>query len=401
MAEPVAEPGSSTASPRPAYVQQAGERRAARVESLRALAALGVLVGHAYGWSHHWQGIFATYPGRLVLSGGFGVFLFFALSGYLLFLPFARAAFAPAERIALRRYAINRGVRILPLYYVVIGTYLVVHDQGVGGQWWRFLLFLEGFSADTVAKVDPPAWSLVVEVQFYVLLPLFAWLVAHAGRRSLPRGALFVAGLGVAAFVVRILTVTSADTVTSVWRYSLPATCVFFFPGLLLALLRVHLDNHQRSWETVRVVGSSTMWLVAGVALWLLSAYRYDTELMLLSSALLLGACVLPLHRQSPVRALDARWLATLGTASYSLYLWHGPIIESLSRASWMPGGFLPLAAVGAAVCCAIALLSYRVVEAPFLRLRRAWSSQRVPEQLRSPYGELASADVDMRDVRA
>src|SRR4051794_7542756 len=105
-------------------------------------------------------------------------------------------------------------------------------------------------------------------------------------------------------------------------------------------------------------------------------------------------------RQQWSVRALDARWLATLGTASYSLYLWHGPIIESLSRASWMPGGFLPLAAVGAAVCCAIALLSYRVVEAPFLRLRRAWSSTRVPEQLRSPYGELASADIDMREVR-
>src|SRR3954454_14572710 len=119
MAEPVAEPGSSAASPRTSYVQQAGERRTARIESLRALAALGVLLGHAYGWSHHWQGIFATFPGRLVLSGGFGVFLFSALSGSLLSLPFARAAFGPAERIDLLRYALNRAVRILPLYYVV------------------------------------------------------------------------------------------------------------------------------------------------------------------------------------------------------------------------------------------------------------------------------------------
>src|SRR3954454_8715517 len=141
MAEPVAEPGSSAASPRPAYVQQAGERRAARIESLRALAALGVLLGHAYGWSHHWQGLFATFSGRLVLSGGFGVFLFFALSGYLLFLPFARAAFGSGGRIDVRRYALNRAVRILPLYYVVIGTYLVIHDEGVGAKWWRFLLF--------------------------------------------------------------------------------------------------------------------------------------------------------------------------------------------------------------------------------------------------------------------
>src|SRR3954452_3443850 len=214
-------PTAVAATPGPApQVDQAGERRSARIESLRALAALGVLVGHAYGWSHGWQNVYATFHGRVLMSGGFGVFLFFALSGYLLFLPFARAAFGPTARIDLRRYAINRAVRILPLYYVVIGTYLVVHDEGVGGQWWRFLLFLEGFGAHTVAKVDPPAWSLVVEVQFYVLLPLFAWLVARVARRSLPRAALFVVGIGIAAMLVRMVTVTYADSVTAVWRYS-------------------------------------------------------------------------------------------------------------------------------------------------------------------------------------
>jgi peptidoglycan/LPS O-acetylase OafA/YrhL len=384
------------------YVRQAGERRSARIESLRALAALGVLLGHAYGWSHHWQGVYATFPGRVLMSGGFGVFLFFALSGYLLFLPFVRAAFSAFDRIDLRRYAINRAVRILPLYYVVIGTYLVIHDQGVGAQWWKFLLFLESFGASTVARVDPPAWSLVVEVQFYVLLPLFAWLVARIAGRSLARAAMFVGALGVIALIVRVVTVTSDDTVTAVWRYSLPATCVFFFPGLLLALLRVHMDNHQRSWESARLVGSSTTWLVSGVALWLVSAYRYDLDnLMLPASALLLGACALPLRQRRPVRLLDARVLAALGTASYSLYLWHGPIIESMSKASWMPGGFVPLAAVGAVVCCLIALVSYRVVEAPFLRLRRTWSSGRVPEQLAAPYGDDTSGDAAAREVRA
>jgi len=370
-------------------VRQAGERRAARIESLRALAALGVLVGHAWGWSHGYNpaAIYGTYHGRLILSGGFGVYLFFALSGYLLYLPFARGAFGDRGSVSLGRYAANRALRILPLYYVVIGTYLIVHDQGVGAQWWKFLLFLEGFGADTVAKVDPPAWSLVVEVQFYVLLPLFAWLVARVAGRSLARAAMFVGALGAIAMIVRVVTVTADDSVTNVWRYSLPATCVFFFPGLLLALLRVHLDNHERSWESARVIGSSTVWLVAGVGLWLLSAYRYDLDyLMLPASALMLGACALPVRQRWLVRSLDARWLAALGTASYSLYLWHGPIIEWMSRASWMPSGFVPLAAVGAVVCCLVALVSYRLVEAPFLRLRRTWSSARVPEQLKVPY---------------
>src|SRR3954454_1054035 len=117
-------PTAVAATPGPApQVDQAGERRSARIESLRALAALGVLVGHAYGWAHGFGAdIYSSYLGRVLLSGGFGVFLFFALSGYLLFLPFARQSYGSGGPISLRRYAINRALRVLPLYYVVIAT---------------------------------------------------------------------------------------------------------------------------------------------------------------------------------------------------------------------------------------------------------------------------------------
>src|SRR3954454_23639004 len=290
-------------------IDQAGERRAARVESLRALAALGVLVGHAYGWSHGWNGVYATFHGRVLLSGGFGVLLFFALSGYLLFLPFARASFGGGGRIELGRYALNRALRVIPLYYVVIATFLMLRGEGLRGEWWRFALFLESFSERTVATVDGPVWSLVVEVQFYVLLPVFAWLLTRAARRSLASAAVVVAALGIAALIVRLATVTHADSVTQVWRYSLPATCVFFFPGLLLALLRVHLDNREADWRQRPVLGSSTLWLLAGGALWLVVAYRYSYDVLLLpASALLLGACTMPLRAERALRLLDLRW---------------------------------------------------------------------------------------------
>jgi peptidoglycan/LPS O-acetylase OafA/YrhL len=348
---------------------------------LRALAALGVLVGHAWGWSHGYDpaAIYGTYHARLFLSGGFGVFLFFALSGYLLYLPFARGAFGDRGNVELGRYAANRALRILPLYYVVMAVYLALASHAVQTQWWRFALFLQNFSADTVNKVDPPAWSLIVEVQFYILLPLFAWLVAKTARRSLGTATAIVATLGVVAFLVRFATVTHAHE-TTVWRYSLPATCVFFFPGFLLAHLRVHLDKRQSRWTTQPVIGSSNIWFVAGIGAWLVVAYRYNLDIaMLTSSALLLGACALPLRQGSIVKLLDGRVIAGLGAASYSLYLWHGPIIERLSKQSWMPDGFLPLLVVGLLVCCTIALVSYRLIESPFLKLRRSWSSSRLP----------------------
>lgn len=368
-------------------VRQAGERRSARIESLRALAALGVLVGHAYGWAHHWGGVYATYRGRVVLSGGFGVFLFFTLSGYLLYLPFARSAFGDGDRIRVGRYAANRALRVLPLYYVVVATFLALDGAGVRSQWWRYALFVENFSGQTFGKIDGPVWSLVVEVQFYVLLPLFAWAVASVARRSLPRGAVLVGALGVGALVLRLATVTTAGAVSPLWRYSLPATCVFFFPGFLLAQLRVHLDNSRRSWAAIPFVGSATVWFAGGVVLWLVVAYRYSYDgLLLVASALLLGACTLPLRAELPVRLLDMRWIAGLGAASYSLYLWHDPIVEALSRSSWMPGGFVPLLAASLVVCALVAVASYRVVEQPFLRRRRSWSHSRLPEGMAGGY---------------
>jgi peptidoglycan/LPS O-acetylase OafA/YrhL len=98
-------------------VDQAGELRSARIESLRAVAALAVYVGHVFGQANAYDPARTqdTFLDRALLGGGFGVYLFFALSGYLLFLPFARRDYAGGRAVDYRRYAQNRAVRILPL----------------------------------------------------------------------------------------------------------------------------------------------------------------------------------------------------------------------------------------------------------------------------------------------
>ena len=85
-----------------------------------------------------------------------------------------------------------------------------------------------------------------------------------------------------------------------------------------------------------------------------------------------MGACVLPLRPARVLAALDWRPLATLGVASYSLYVWHLPIVDALWKAThW---GYKPLFVLSLAICCAVALVSYRAIEAPFLALRRRWA---------------------------
>lgn len=360
-------------------IDQAGEVRSSAVESLRALAALAVLEGHVFGQSRGYgAGAYATVLDRGLLGGGFGVYLFFALTGYLLYRPFARRDLAGGPVLRYGRYAANRAVRILPLYYTVLVVYILAFDHGgTATTWWRSVLFLENFFPSTLSKVDGVMWSLVIEVQFYLLLPLLAWAVAKVARGSARRAAAAIVVLGAAAAVVRLATVTLAHSTDVRWEYSLPSTFVFFTGGLLLAV--VHTASAKRRPTWVRgPLGRADAWLAGGVALWLVVVWRYNLDILLVPAAFaVVGSAVLPLR--SGVSSALLRWrpLATLGLASYSLYLWHFPLVVHLGAEPWMPHGYLTLLAVMVPLSIIVALVSYQVIEAPFLRLRRSWSTNR------------------------
>jgi peptidoglycan/LPS O-acetylase OafA/YrhL len=353
---------------------QAGERRSARVESLRALAALAVVSGHIYGSAHAFGPVVtSSYARRVVYGGGFGVFLFFVLTGYLLFWPFVKEGFGHAGgRVDLRAYARNRALRILPLYYAVVVVMMVAQEHGgTPGKWLAFLIFSENFSRSTLRQVDGVLWSLVIELQFYLLLPLLAALLLRLSRRSLRRAALLLAIVGAAGLAFRLAVVNFSSAPDPRLQYSLPSTFMFFTAGMLLAMLRLGLERRRLRWAP----GADVL-LLASVPLWGLSFYRYAwTPLCALAAALMVGACVLPLRPGPLVRALGARWLAAIGVASYSLYLWHFPIVTHLSKSGTLGGrvglSYLTLVPLTLAVACA----SYMAIEAPFLRLRRRWAA--------------------------
>lgn len=375
-------------------IEQAGEVRSSAVESLRALAALAVLEGHVFGQVHDYgSGAYASVVDRGLLGGGFGVYLFFALTGYLLYRPFARRDFGAGRSLSYGRYAANRAFRILPLYYVVLVTYLLVFDHSGGATtWWRSVLFLENFFPQTLDHIDGVMWSLVVEAQFYLLLPFLA-----AGLRKMAGGSARTAAFGIAAVAVvseliRLATVTLVSSGDERWEYSLPATFVFFTSGMLLALVHTNWGELRPQWLRGHLA-RGTLWMTSGVGLWCVVAWRYDLDVLLVPAGfLVLGAATLPLERGWGVRLLEWRPLATLGLASYSLYLWHFPILEHLGLGSWMDHHYLPLLVVMVPLCCAVALVSYAVVEAPFLRLRRSWSYGAGP---RRGVGEPVSANAE------
>ena len=105
----------------------AGHRRSRELDAVRAAAALAVLAGHAYALA-------GGSPPRtsleieavLVNNGGAGIWLFFALSGYLIGAPFLRALRDGTPLPSLAGYAVRRGARVLPAYWVAFAALAVV-----------------------------------------------------------------------------------------------------------------------------------------------------------------------------------------------------------------------------------------------------------------------------------
>jgi peptidoglycan/LPS O-acetylase OafA/YrhL len=214
-------------------------RQRPEVEALRGLAATAVLVSHSWGIGHDYSvEVFSTRWGRLGLAGGGGVALFFALSGYLL----TRLLVGTSRPPGLGRYLRHRAARILPTWWFVLAFMLLLHDEGIPARhWWRFPLLVQGFWADTVGRVDGPAWTLALEAQFYLLLPLLAVLL----RRSARTAWVTLAVLAVAGTAVNVLTVATGHA-TTVWRYGLPTNACYFVPGIALAVLEARTDVATR-----------------------------------------------------------------------------------------------------------------------------------------------------------
>jgi peptidoglycan/LPS O-acetylase OafA/YrhL len=334
---------------------------------MRALAALAVLVFHVFVFVPH-----AGHFDRFAAAGRLGVYLFFTLTGYLLFVPFARRFFGDGRKLDLGRYARNRALRILPLYWAVLAILLVVaHGGGEAHEWLKFGTLTQSFFVDTVQNdVDEPMWSLAVEVQFYVLLPLLAFVLSRLTRsRTAAAGAIVACGL-VSVFIwYRKVYLPDGDDPR--WRLSLPTTFFAFTPGMLLALVRLEFERRTLP----RFVTSSAL-VVASIACWVAAAYwtRGGPLLAAPASFLLLAAVVLPSPREGAlVRVLDLRFLSALGIASYSLYLWHVPLLELIGK--HIDVSFAGLLALGLVVCVPVAAISYALIERPFLTFRERWTS--------------------------
>jgi len=361
------------------------------------MAAIVVVWTHAWEFSRGYTS--GTYNQRLTDGGIYAIFLFFVMSGFLLFWPFAQAAWGDRSPVSVRNYALNRAWRVMPAYYVCLAVVLVVQYHGGSiRDWVAFSTFTENFSSKTFGQIDTPMWSIATEMQFYVALPLIAWGLARVSRGSLRTGAIVLAALAVASFIARQLIRYGLPYSNSLHYldYTVLEFFCYFALGMGLAMWRLSIRQRRPKWLDGRL-GHSTTWIVGGVLLWMFACYHYSWELPgALASVLIVGAVVLPLRHGRAIAPFRWRPLALLGVISYSIYLWHWPILIGISNRSLtspqlvVGRGMTQLFVLGLPLSAAVAALSYWQIERRGLAHRRPWSANTVSS---APEPAISAAD--------
>ena len=336
------------------------------IEGLRAVAVLLILLYHA--------GV----PG---LSGGYvGVDVFFVISGFLITSLLAREL-DETSRLDLAQFYARRVRRILPAAFLVLGATLLgcaVFLSPVG--LWHaapdiaaaaayvpnVLLAFAKTDYFHPARVSPVIhyWSLGVEEQFYVVWPAVLWLAHRLASGARSRLTWFVVALVASSLVLSVLGTSRYPTFAF---YLLPTRAWELGAGALLALAGGRARG--ASLRTVNVAGA------LGIAMIVASAVVFRESTPFPGTAALvpvLGTVLVIVAGAGGQRTWAATGLGWgpmryVGRISYSLYLWHWPLLVFAAIAlAALPG---PLqAAVAVAGSFALAAATYRWVEDPLRR---------------------------------
>jgi peptidoglycan/LPS O-acetylase OafA/YrhL len=223
--------------------------RVASLTGIRAVAALLVMLTHAaYTTGNYTQG----YVGLMYSRMEIGVAIFFVLSGFLLFGPWVKALASGGPSPSVRRYAWHRVRRIMPAYAVtVIAAYLLYHFRTAGPNpghtWMGFLrnlsltqIYTDQYLFSYLHQGLTQMWSLAVEVAFYVVLPLLAYLLVVVLCRRRWRPVLLLAGLAGLALLTPawLILVHTTDFLPDGARLWLPTYLSWFIGGMMLAVLQ-------------------------------------------------------------------------------------------------------------------------------------------------------------------
>ena len=402
---PEAAAGATGASPIPDPRRPTAQRPPAVVfpgfDGLRAIAALMVVVVHSSfpaGFTMENRSL-----GPYVARAEAGVAVFFLISGFLLYRPFVAARLAGTDSTPAAGYLVRRFMRIVPLYWLALVVSLNVVDDGRAGVHGvtgalQTALFLQGYQDRWALQGLTQAWTLDIEVAFYLAVPIWAWLLGRRRRGPDAQVRVELAALAVtflASKALHFLVIPHRQGWTSGWNVWLPVWWDLFAMGMALAVLSARYAQLDRQPRWSRLPGSATAcWVVAAVFYWVATkqanlplvpiftpgrAQDMSRHLFygLFAFFLLLPAVFGPQDRGGVRRLLASRPLAFLGAISYGIYLWHTAAIDLvLEHGGWQmfKAPYPPFLAIVLALTITVATATHFLVEKPCIGISRGWA---------------------------
>ena len=369
-------------SPETVPLNISGQHKLLGLDHLRALAITYVLLFHYQIFAH---------PDWVNKAGSFGwtgVDLFFVLSGFLISGQLF-SAIAKGQPISMREFFTKRFFRIIPPYLVILGLYLAfpyLREREHMSPLWKYLTFTFNFGLDySQIGTFTHSWSLCVEEQFYLLLPLTFWLFGYfkGGRKAIYLLiALFLAGFAIRYFNWHYFVepASTSDHFGAFFNKYIYYSTINRLDGLLVGVSIAGAYTFYPAFKaTINKYANVVM--LTGVLV-LIAAYFVCTPQAAFSTAiwgypliafgygLIVAAIVCPGNFLYHIKSKITSQIATL---SYGLYLSHKLVIHLtqglLEKAGINKNGNLMM------VCClfasvAAALILRYTIEKPSLKLR-------------------------------
>ena len=299
-----------------------------QIDGLRFYAVVAVLWFHVTAYlmtpakNPAAEAVAATWLGQLSRTGHSGVELFFVISGFILGLPFARAATGRGQPVAIGRYFLRRLTRLEPPYIINL-LLLAITMVMLGKASWAeitphliaSLTYCHNTLYGAASAVNFVAWTLEIEVQFYLLAPFLAavFTIQNARVRTLSLSTAIAAAAATSA-----MSLSHPDTPASV-RLSLAAFLQYFLAGFAIA------DWYARGGDKSRLNGTADLLALPCVAA------AMALELTPMIRALLLpvvfsALCYSALKGRWHSRLVATPGFVIIGGMCYTIYLYHPPI---------------------------------------------------------------------------
>lgn len=374
------------------------------IDGIRALAAFAVLVFHVA--MEAGTALEPGFLGGLLSRGEIGVPVFFALSGLLLYRPWAAELLSAGPAPDTTRYLWRRFFRVIPAYWLVVVVALLLWGGEHRGD---LVTWIQMIFAVHIYDIDPwwfglgpkglgQMWSLSVEIAFYLTLPLMAAALRAFALRAGPgvaaRAKRLLIGLAVFGALSYVYTIFEYFPEYRPWmNVWLPRSWTFFVPGMALAVLTVWAraeDGWARRLCSALASSWATLWLIAALAYAIAStpltgprfvglgsiwtAFSEQALYTLIAFCLVAPAALEP-DGDGPVRrVIGGRLMSYLGQISYGVFLWQFVVIylwyDFTGQQPWT-GDLVPNLVAITGLTVLLAGLTYRWVEEPARSLIR------------------------------